>query len=178
MPHRTQATEAHRNGIAGSVARKITAAILGTALVATGIAAPTAPALARGARTAHARPNIVLILTDDQRWDTLSAMPQVEARLAARGVTFDNGFVTNSLCCPSRTTILTGQYSHTTGVYTVAPPNGGFLYGQQYCLKMGSNGNGGQCNQAIQGNFQAQWNHGADPLLLPPHHARFVFTCR
>ncbi len=126
MPHRTWATEGHRNGIAWSVARKITTAILGTALVATGIAAPTAAALARAARAAHTRPNIVLILTDDQRWDTLWAMPQVEARLAARGVTFDNGFVTNSLCCPSRTTILTGQYSHTTGVYTVAPPHGGF----------------------------------------------------
>ncbi len=105
--------------------RRIAAAVLGTALVATGIAAPTAPApaLARASRTP---PNIVLILTDDQRWDTLSAMPQVEARLAATGVTFRNGFVVNSLCCPSRTTILTGQYSHTTGVYTVARPYGGF----------------------------------------------------
>jgi len=71
-------------------------------------------------------PNIVLILSDDQRWDTLWAMPQVEARLAAHGITFSNAFVTNSLCCPSRTTILTGKYSHSTGVYTNAAPDGGF----------------------------------------------------
>jgi N-acetylglucosamine-6-sulfatase len=63
-------------------------------------------------------PNIVLILTDDQRWDTLSAMPTVRRELVEKGVNFANGFVVNSLCCPSRASILTGQYSHSTGVYT------------------------------------------------------------
>jgi arylsulfatase A-like enzyme len=67
------------------------------------------------------RPNVVLIVTDDQRWDTLSRMPGVSRVLGGRGVTFENAFVTNSLCCPSRASILTGAYSHTTGVYT----NGG-----------------------------------------------------
>jgi arylsulfatase A-like enzyme len=72
------------------------------------------------------RPSIILILTDDQRFDTLSAMPNVESLLAAHGVTFHNDFVVNSLCCPSRTSILTGNYSHTTHVYKNLPPNGGF----------------------------------------------------
>jgi N-acetylglucosamine-6-sulfatase len=72
------------------------------------------------------RPNIVLVLTDDQRWDTLGAMPTVEQALVAHGVTFRNSFVVNSLCCPSRTSTLTGQYSHSTGVYLNAPPHGGF----------------------------------------------------
>jgi N-acetylglucosamine-6-sulfatase len=72
------------------------------------------------------RPNIVLVLTDDQRWDTLRAMPTVEQALVAHGVTFRNSFVVNSLCCPSRTSLLTGQYSHSTGVYLNAPPHGGF----------------------------------------------------
>jgi arylsulfatase A-like enzyme len=72
------------------------------------------------------RPNIVVVLTDDQRWDTLSAMPTVERALVAHGVTFTNSFVTNSLCCPSRTSLLTGKYSHSTGVYLNAPPHGGF----------------------------------------------------
>jgi N-acetylglucosamine-6-sulfatase len=71
-------------------------------------------------------PNIVLILTDDQRWDTLWAMPAVQAELVGKGVTFENGFVVRSLCCPSRTSILTGQYSHTTTMYKNAPPYGGF----------------------------------------------------
>jgi N-acetylglucosamine-6-sulfatase len=71
-------------------------------------------------------PNIVLILTDDQRWDTLWAMPTVEAELVGHGMTFSNGMVANSLCCPSRASILTGQYSHTTGVYALDGPHGGF----------------------------------------------------
>ncbi len=71
-------------------------------------------------------PSIVLILTDDQRWDTLWAMPTVQRDLIAHGVRFANAFLVNSLCCPSRTTILTGEYSHTTGVYSDAGPYGGF----------------------------------------------------
>jgi N-acetylglucosamine-6-sulfatase len=73
-------------------------------------------------------PNIVLILSDDQRWDTLWSMPNVRSEIAAHGVTFSNGFVVNASCCPSRATILTGQYSHTTGVYTnqSKQPYGGF----------------------------------------------------
>jgi N-acetylglucosamine-6-sulfatase len=71
-------------------------------------------------------PNVVLILTDDQRWDTLWSMPYVQAELVGHGATFSNAFVVNSLCCPSRTSIFTGQYSHGTRVYKNEPPNGGF----------------------------------------------------
>ena len=62
-------------------------------------------------------PNIVLILTDDQRWDTLEAMPVVTRELAGHGIVFSQAFVPNPLCCPSRVSILTGQHSHSTGVY-------------------------------------------------------------
>lgn len=72
------------------------------------------------------RPNIVFIVADDQRWDTMWAMPTVRSRLARRGTRFTNGFVVNSLCCPSRASILTGQYSHSNGVYRNNPPHGGF----------------------------------------------------
>jgi arylsulfatase A-like enzyme len=72
------------------------------------------------------RPNLVLILSDDQRWDTLEAMPQVQSKIVDHGITFANSFVVNPECCPSRASILTGQYSHTTGVYKNDPPNGGF----------------------------------------------------
>ena len=71
-------------------------------------------------------PNIVLILTDDQRWDELTHMPTVESQLVGKGVDFTNGFVVDPLCCPSRTTILTGKYSHSTGIYWNDPPHGGF----------------------------------------------------
>ena len=72
------------------------------------------------------RPNFVVIVTDDQRADTMWAMPRVRRRLANRGVWFKDGYVSNSLCCPSRASILTGRYSHSTGVYTNSPPGGGY----------------------------------------------------
>ncbi|CAN5325035.1 hypothetical protein BH20ACT24_BH20ACT24_16250 [soil metagenome] len=72
------------------------------------------------------RPNVVLIVTDDQRWDSLWAMPTLATRVAAAGVTFSNAFAVTPVCCASRASILTGRYSHSTGVYRNFPPNGGF----------------------------------------------------
>jgi N-acetylglucosamine-6-sulfatase len=81
--------------------------------------------LAFAAPAGAAQPNIVVVVTDDQRWDTLRYMPTVRRELVGRGVNFKNGFVTNPVCCPSRASILTGAYSHTTGVYQ----NSGFMGG-------------------------------------------------
>jgi N-acetylglucosamine-6-sulfatase len=81
-------------------------------------------ALAAGPARAQP-PNIVLIVTDDQRWDTVTSMQTVERELVGRGVTFTNAFVVNALCCPSRASILTGQYSHSTGVYVNIGARGG-----------------------------------------------------
>ena len=72
----------------------------------------------RRAGAVESPPNIVLILTDDQRADTLGYMPIVQRTLGKHGVTFTNAYVSNPVCCPSRATILTGLYSHSTGVYT------------------------------------------------------------
>jgi N-acetylglucosamine-6-sulfatase len=71
-------------------------------------------------------PDIVLIVTDDQRFDTQWAMPALSDLLVARGVSFPDAFVVNPLCCPSRASILTGNYSHTHRVYRQAPPFGRF----------------------------------------------------
>jgi len=71
-------------------------------------------------------PSILLIVTDDQRWDTLWAMPEVQRSLVGPGVSFEESFTTSSLCCPSRASILTGAYPHTTGVYRQTLPHGGF----------------------------------------------------
>ncbi len=57
----------------------------------------------------------MLIVTDDERADT-PRLANVTRRLARRGVTFSNAFVTTSMCCPARAGILTGQYSHHNGV--------------------------------------------------------------
>jgi arylsulfatase A-like enzyme len=67
-------------------------------------------------QAAPVRPNVVVILADDARFDSLDRMSNVERLITARGVTFTNAFVTTSECCPSRASILCGQYAHTTGV--------------------------------------------------------------
>jgi arylsulfatase A-like enzyme len=79
-----------------------------------------------GGAAVPARPNIVFVLTDDLTADLLPYMPNVEA-LARRGESFSNYFVTDSLCCPSRASILTGRYPHDTGIFTNSGPDGGFL---------------------------------------------------
>ena len=71
------------------------------------------------------RPNFIVILTDDQRADTLSFMPLLQQRLVQRGITFRNSFVTTALCCPSRASLLTGRYAHNHGVLFNKPPHGG-----------------------------------------------------
>jgi arylsulfatase A-like enzyme len=84
------------------------------------------------ADAAHRRPNVVVLLTDDQRWDALgvvqrelgarsnfpwmkTATPNLD-RIAAEGFRFRNAFVVNSLCSPSRAAFLTGRYNHLNGV--------------------------------------------------------------
>src|SRR5215207_8531100 len=76
-------------------------------------------------------PNVILILTDDLAFEdvnpgTLKHMPNIKSLLMEKGTTFDNAFVTNSLCCPSRATILRVQYTHNHHILHNQPPLGGF----------------------------------------------------
>jgi N-acetylglucosamine-6-sulfatase len=71
------------------------------------------------------KPNILFVLTDDQPQDTMLAMPQVLSRVRDMGMELTNAYVSQSLCCPSRASILRGQYPHNTGVMRNGPPNGG-----------------------------------------------------
>jgi len=74
---------------------------------------------------AASRPNILFVMTDDQPKDTMAAMPQVSRRVRDVGMTLSNAYVSESLCCPSRASILRGQYPHNTGVERNGPPDGG-----------------------------------------------------
>ena len=81
-----------------------------------------APLFVLAAAFAADRPNILFILTDDQRWDALSLAghrhlrtPNID-RLGREGVYFRNAFCTTSLCSPSRASILSGLYAHAHGV--------------------------------------------------------------
>jgi len=109
---------------AGRAKRGAVVAVLSVGLLST--SAPSSLVPRASAAPADPPPNVVLIVTDDQRWDTLWAMPNVQSLLGSRGVTFSNAFVVNPTCCPSRASILTGRYSHSTGVWTNDPPYGGF----------------------------------------------------
>jgi N-acetylglucosamine-6-sulfatase len=83
------------------------------------LAVPGSSALASGAQAAPSnRPNILLIISDDQAWSTFSRglMPSVYSKLVDQGVLFKRAYVNTSLCCPSRSQILTGLYEHDTGV--------------------------------------------------------------
>ncbi|WP_306335074.1 sulfatase-like hydrolase/transferase [Streptomyces sp. KL118A] len=71
------------------------------------------------------RPNIVWVLTDDLSSDLVNYMPHVKA-MQKDGLSFSDYTVTDSLCCPSRSSIFTGKYPHNTGVFTNTPPDGGF----------------------------------------------------
>jgi arylsulfatase A-like enzyme len=88
------------------------------------------PALERivdDAAPARLAPNVVLVLTDDQRPETIQYMPTVRSALRDRGVHFTNAFATTPLCCPSRASILSGRYAHNTGVLDNGGPHGGAL---------------------------------------------------
>ncbi len=84
------------------------------------------------------RPNVVVIQTDDQTLDelyasytppggqTIYAMPYTQQLIGARGETFSRYYVSYSLCCPSRVTLLTGRYAHNHNVRGNVQPNGGY----------------------------------------------------
>ena len=75
------------------------------------------------------KPNILFIMADDHAANAISCYgsrlykvartPNID-RIGAEGMRLTNCFCTNSICVPSRATILTGQYSHANGVYTLA----------------------------------------------------------
>jgi arylsulfatase A-like enzyme len=105
-------------------------------LVALVLASPMAWPLARSF-AAERKPNFVYVFTDDQRWDALGVVQREQGekarfpwlktphldRLAAEGIRFRNAFVVNSLCAPSRATLVTGQYGHVNGVVNNHTPH-------------------------------------------------------
>jgi arylsulfatase A-like enzyme len=81
------------------------------ALLAVGCGGPTDPT-----GVPSARPNILLILADDLDAGSAALMPRLKSLVADRGLTFRNSFASTPVCCPSRASILTGQYTHNHGI--------------------------------------------------------------
>src|SRR3989440_12937007 len=98
------------------------------------------------------RPNILVVMTDDQAAADVSKMPNVQRLLAAKGTTFAGAVDSFPLCCPARATFITGQYAHNHGVVGNFYPYGwygmkhrenvlpGWLKGVGYRTPLGRNG--------------------------------------
>ncbi|HEY6568506.1 MAG TPA: sulfatase-like hydrolase/transferase, partial [Actinomycetota bacterium] len=110
-----------RSGVAIAL---LVCSLIGIGLQPRAQAGGTAPSdvTARGGSA----PNIVVIVSDDQRWDTIRDMPEVMASIADRGVLYPNAMVPTSLCCPSRASLLLGRYAHSTGVWSNQGKHGGW----------------------------------------------------
>jgi hypothetical protein len=86
------------------------------------------PAQADAAKAGKPRPNIVLIQADDAVVSDVQYMPNVKRLLQRGGTTFSNYFVSYSLCCVARTTLMTGQFSHNHQVLSNFKANDGGYY--------------------------------------------------
>jgi N-acetylglucosamine-6-sulfatase len=117
------------------------------------------------------RPNILFILTDDQRLEDIQHMPTLQKLLVAQGMSFDNYFSNVSLCCPSRTSILRGQCAHNTGVLTNGEPNGGYNLAHRLGLEDSTIAtwmHGAGYRTALIGKYLNHYPGNEGPAYVPP----------
>ena len=145
-----------------------------TTHTATTRAAAVRPAAARPAAATTTPPNIVFVLTDDLAWNLVQYMPQVQ-KMQQQGVTFTNYTVTDSLCCPSRSTIFTGNFPHDTGVFTNTSPDGGFALfhgrgeeSQTYATDLRSLGYSTAMMGKYLNGYTPADTEGGSQLFVPP----------
>jgi N-acetylglucosamine-6-sulfatase len=103
------------------------AALLGAlCLLALGLGSPPGLPGPLAADAASARPNIIVLLTDDQEAASMRVMKTVRKEMKAKGTTMSRFYMNFPLCCPSRATLLTGQYAHNHQVLSNQAPTGGY----------------------------------------------------
>jgi arylsulfatase A-like enzyme len=152
-----------------------------TSLVPVG---PTAQAVADGtgrpapaiSPRAGARPNILLITTDDMALEDLRHMPITRRLLGNRGVTFDNFIAPHPMCCPSRAQILTGEYAQNNGVHHNEGPWGGYqaLIHPNNTLAAWLSAAG--YKTALVGKFLNHWKPGSDGRPAGWTHLEVLMT--
>ncbi len=118
-----------------------------------------------------APPNIIVIMTDDQRdADPLERMPNVESLIVQQGIRFTNSFAANPVCCASRASFLTGQYSHNDGVWDnrPGPRPGGFkdFKGDDNTIACWTQSAG--YRTGLIGKYLNGYGHGAKAKYIPP----------
>jgi len=126
------------------------------------------------------RPNILFILSDDQRWDTTDGthspsgafiMARTRAELAGDGLELPQAFMTTPLCCPSRSSILAGSYAHRTGVYKNGGNNGGaddFADAQSIAVWLQTAGYRTSLMGKYLNGYPALWDDQTEPPYVPP----------
>ncbi|WP_240506830.1 sulfatase [Thermoactinospora rubra] len=128
--------------------------------------------LAASGRVQPAKPNIILILTDDLDYGNLEHFPNISNLLVRRGLSFDRYFVTNSWCCPSRASILRSQHVHSHGVLTNTAPEGGFDRFTRLGLERSTIGTWMQAagyRTAMMGKYLNHYpGEAAAPTYVPP----------
>jgi N-acetylglucosamine-6-sulfatase len=117
------------------------------------------------------KPNIILILSDDEDTKIHAFMPKTKALLEDQGVTLSNYFVTYALCCPSRSSLLRGQYPHNTKVEGNMLPQGGYQKFAQQGLEASTIGTwleGAGYRTVFMGKYlNGYGNRGTDPAHVP-----------
>ncbi len=154
---------------------------------------PAALLLRLESAAAASRPNIVVIQTDDQSVNTLRAkfrgldnriyrtMPNTLDQIARQGTEFTRYYASHPVCSPSRASLLTGQYAHTSGLTKNSGPNGGWegwknlpLFHQNMAVDLNRNG----YRTIHVGKFTNNYQSGPDQVetTVPPGWDRWITT--
>ncbi len=130
----------------------------------------------------HRRPNVIVVLADDQRWDTidathsplpdlgLPAMPATSSRLAAEGVTFTRAVVSTPVCGPSRGSFLTGRHTHRHGMLHNSGATGpaSFEDDDTIATRLDEAGYRTGYLGKYTNAFTLLWDHDTEPPIVPP----------
>lgn len=116
-------------------------------------------------------PNILFVVTDDMAVGDLAAMPLLAEWLGDEGTSFTRAYVSVSLCCPSRATMLRGQYAHNTGVLSNEGTNGGFPVAHQLGIEASTVATwlqGAGYRTGLVGKYLNYYPLGAGTTYVPP----------
>ena len=167
----------------GSAARTVAGSAPSTASVSSTVTVRSSlPSTAStGSSSRATKPNVLFVLTDDMRFDDMQYLPQVRQLIGDAGMTFDNQFDNVTLCCPARTSILRGQYSHNTGVLTNDAKNGGFETAHQSGLESATVATAMHDDGYLTGLFGKYLNGypaTADASFIPPGWDRWASSTK
>lgn len=141
-----------------------TGALAAILLAASVLALACAPP---GEEPTSERPNVLLIITDDQPATTVRHMPKLRRLVAEQGVSFERAYISDPLCCPSRATILTGKYTHNHGVTNNHDRRGGARKLRKQGLHRDTIGTRLAQDGYTTGYF-GKWLNGYDGRYVPP----------